>query len=95
MLVVRQLYRNRSGLDGPLEGMQNTYCGVESLLLLEIVSACLEQFSGALDNYFFRFRDTVKEFGRVHLNNRRFVERLPISVVWEFVNNRIHRYTWC
>ncbi len=32
----------------------------------------------------------MREFGRVDLSNN-LVERLPISVFWEFVNHRIHR----
>jgi hypothetical protein len=78
MIPVRRLDRNRSGSQRAVRSVQHTDCCIERLLLLEIVSTRLEQFSGALGNYFVRFRDTVREFCRVCFYNGGLVERLPI-----------------
>jgi hypothetical protein len=60
------------------------------LLLFQVVPGFLEQFSRTLDKYSFRFRNTIREFGRVGLANYGFVEVTPISVVWEFVSDSVH-----
>jgi hypothetical protein len=43
MIVMRQLHSDRSGLQRAMKGVQQTDCGIESLLLFEILSTRLEQ----------------------------------------------------
>jgi hypothetical protein len=45
------------------------------------------------ESHGFRFCDKVRKFGRVDLSNCSFVGGSPSSVLWEFVNNRVHRYS--
>jgi len=73
-----------------MKHVQATHCGVYSLLFFQVVSGFLEQFPRTLDKDSFRFRDTIREFGRIELANCGFVVLSPISVLWEFMSDGVH-----
>src|SRR5438445_4680502 len=77
-------------LQRAMKHVQGAHCSVYGLLLFQVVSSFLEQFPRTLDEYSFRLRDTIGEFGRVELANGGFVELSPISVLKDFVRDSVH-----